>query len=114
MIKPTGNRILIQPDKVEEKKTAGGIIVPQAAQKKAMTGTVVAMGPGLICPDSSLLTIPQQIGDLAVGDRVVYNKLRVAGNIQVDDEQLLLVDAEDIEAVIDADDKVAQLSEGLR
>ena len=47
MIVPAGYRVLIKPDKIEE-KTAGGIIIPESSREreqfKQMVSTVVSIG----------------------------------------------------------------------
>jgi len=45
MIKPTGDRILVLPDKPEE-KTKGGLFIPQEAQELPLKGIIKAVGPG--------------------------------------------------------------------
>jgi chaperonin GroES len=44
-IKPLADRVLIRPDKAEE-KTAAGLFIPETAKEKPLAGTVVAAGPG--------------------------------------------------------------------
>ena len=42
-IRPLGDRVLVEP--IEEKEqTVGGIIIPDAAKEKPITGTVKAIG----------------------------------------------------------------------
>ena len=41
MLKPLADRVLVEVD-VEESKTAGGILLPDTAQKKSQKGTVIA------------------------------------------------------------------------
>jgi chaperonin GroES len=55
-ITPLGSRILVEREK--EKKTAGGIIVPEDQQDHALCGVVVATGAGAEL--------------LSVGDRVMF------------------------------------------
>ena len=45
MLKPLADRVLVEVD-VEESKTAGGILLPDTAQKKSQKGTVIAIGGG--------------------------------------------------------------------
>lgn len=45
MLKPLADRVLVEVD-VEESKTAGGILLPDTAQKKSQKGTVIAIGSG--------------------------------------------------------------------
>lgn len=69
--RPNGDRIVIQPDTVDE-RTKGGIWLPQktVSDKKqdVSTGRVVAMGPGLLCSDGTRFPMP----DVKIGDRVLY------------------------------------------
>ena len=44
-IKPLADRVLVKNDKAET-KTAGGLIIPEAAQEKTQTAVVVEVGPG--------------------------------------------------------------------
>ncbi len=43
--KPLHDRVLIRPVALE-KKTSGGVIIPDTAQEKPMEGEAVAVGPG--------------------------------------------------------------------
>ena len=45
MLKPIGSKILVQP-KPKDEKTAGGLYMPDYAQKKSTEGTVIAVGRG--------------------------------------------------------------------
>jgi chaperonin GroES len=64
MIKPLGNRVLVEPTKAEE-ITAMGIVLPETVDKeKKAEGTVVALGNG---EDLAKL-------GLQVGDKVLFEK----------------------------------------
>jgi len=67
--KPTGNRIVVQPNTAKEQKTAGGIFIPDTAKEKPQEGTVVAIGPGKLTDDGKRVPM-----DIKVGDIVVYSK----------------------------------------
>ena len=43
-IRPLDDRIVVEPMAAEE-TTAGGIVLPDAAQEKPQRGTVIAVGP---------------------------------------------------------------------
>lgn len=67
--KPAGDRVLVQPDSIEE-KTASGIIIPDTARKeKPETGTVVAIGAGKRGDDGKVVPV-----SVKVGDRVMFSK----------------------------------------
>ena len=69
MLKPTFDRIIIRKIE-EEKKTAGGIIIPDTATKERLSeGIVLEVGPG--AKNDKGEYIP---GDLKKGDRVFFSK----------------------------------------
>ena len=67
-IRPLDDRVVVVPVEAEE-TTAGGIVLPDAAQEKPQRGNVVAVGPGHLL-DSG------ERGELSVtvGDEVIYGK----------------------------------------
>ncbi len=92
-IQPLGKRVLIQPDVLEE-KTAGGLVLPPSANddKKPETGIVVKLGKGKIKgKDISF--------DVSVGDRIYFKKYS-PDEVEIDNEKYLLLDVEDILAII--------------
>ena len=48
MLKPLGDRVIIEVAK-EEEKTVGGIVLASSAEEKPQTGTVVAVGENNLC-----------------------------------------------------------------
>ena len=73
-----GNRILItRDDKLE--KSEGGLIIPTDAQVRSMTGTVIAVGPGMKKGDGSY--IPMSVGP---GDTVLFEQFRHMIEIKLD------------------------------
>lgn len=92
-ILPLGNRVLIQSDKIEE-KTKGGLVLPVNPndEKRPETGTVVALGDGE--KDGKKITF-----NLKVGDRVYFKKYSPE-EVKIDDEEYLLIDLDDILAII--------------
>ncbi len=92
-IQPIGNRVLIQPDEVEE-KTAGGLVLPPSSNddKKPETGVIVKLGKGK--------SKGKEVSfDVAVGDRVYFKKYSPE-EIEIENERYLLLDTEDILAII--------------
>ena len=84
-VKPLGERVLIEIKNSEE-KTAGGIVIPQAAQEKTMEGKVVAIG------ESDTIKVK-------VGDSVIYDKY-AGTQIKIGDKDHLIIKAEEILAII--------------
>jgi chaperonin GroES len=95
-IKPLEDRILVQPLDAEQ-KTQSGLVIPDTAKEKPQEGKVLAVGPGRF-DDGGSKRIPL---DVAVGDVVVYSKYG-GTEITVDGDDLLILSARDVLAVIDA------------
>lgn len=87
-IRPLGKRVLVKPQEAEA-KTKSGIIIPDSAKEKPQRGEVVAVGPGT--KDEAM--------EVKVGDIVLYGKYS-GTSIEYDDVQYLIMDQNDILAVI--------------
>jgi len=85
-VTPLGERLLIKPVK-EEKKTEGGIVLPDSAKEKPMKAEVIAIGK------------VEDI-DLKVGDKVIFSKY-AGTEIKIEDEDYIIIDASDILAKIE-------------
>ncbi|MDR0710701.1 MAG: co-chaperone GroES [Spirochaetaceae bacterium] len=86
-IKPLADRVMVKLEK-NEAKTAGGIIIPDTAQEKTQTGSVVAVGD-----DTEVIKV-------SVGQKVMYDKY-AGTQIKVDGEEHLILKMQDIIAVIE-------------
>lgn len=60
---PLHDRVLIQRLEQEE-KTAGGIIIPDAAKEKAQLGKVIAAGEGKRSNDGNVIPMAVRAGDV--------------------------------------------------
>lgn len=89
MLKPLADRVLVEVD-VEESKTAGGILLPDTAQKKSQKGTVVAIGSGKVLDNGERLPF-----EVAVGDRVLFAKYSGV-DIEEGGKKFLLLSERDI------------------
>jgi len=65
---PKGDRILVKPCE-PEKKTKGGIIIPDTAQESSFRGIIVAIGPGHKRDDGTYDRVEAEVGDI-----IVYGK----------------------------------------
>jgi chaperonin GroES len=88
-VKPLADRVMVKLEK-NEAKTAGGIIIPDTAQEKTQTGTVVAVGPGT---EKEKITV-------SPGQKVMYDKY-AGTQIKIDGVEHLILKAADIIAVIE-------------
>jgi chaperonin GroES len=92
-ITPIGNRVLVSPDKVDEKTLAGLILPPSSTEdQKPETGIIVKLGEGK-------LKGKQVDFNVKVGDRVYFKKYS-PDELEIDGEKFLLLDAGDILAII--------------
>jgi len=84
-IKPTGDRVLVRMEQIQE-KSAGGIFIPQTAQEKTQIAVVLAVG------DDEEIKVK-------IGDRVMYDKFS-GTSVKANGEELLILHMSDIMAVI--------------
>lgn len=93
-IRPLSDRIVVQPREVET-RTAGGIVIPDTADKdKPIQGTVIAVGNGKYI-DGKLQPLQVQ-----VGDKVLFGKY-AGTNVKLDDQEYLVMREEDIMGVLE-------------
>lgn len=92
MLQPLGDRVLVKPLQAEE-KSAGGIILPEAAQEKPREGEVIAVGPGKLNDKGDRKPM-----NVKVGDVVVYSEYG-GTEISHEGEDYLLIDEGSILAV---------------
>jgi chaperonin GroES len=86
-IKPLADRVMVKLEK-NEAKTAGGIIIPDTAQEKTQTGSVIAVGD-----DTEVIKV-------TVGQKVMYDKY-AGTQIKIDGEEHLILKMQDIIAIIE-------------
>ncbi len=86
-IKPLGDRVLLKVVQAET-KTASGLFIPETAQEKTQTATVVAIGD-----DKDLITVK-------VGEKVMYDKY-AGTTITIDDVDHLIIKMQDIIAIVE-------------
>ena len=91
--RPLHDRIVLKRV-AEEKKSAGGIIIPDTAQEKPMQGEVIAVGPGARGEDGALIA-----PDVKPGDRVLFGKWS-GTEVKLDGEELLIMKESDIMGVL--------------
>jgi chaperonin GroES len=90
---PLGDKIIILP-KEEGEQMYGNIIVPDAGQEKPEVGTVLAVGPGRISTDGTL--IPNRI---EVGVTVMVPKFGVQV-VAVENETYIVASENDVLGII--------------
>lgn len=86
-IRPLADRVLIKRLPKEE-KTLGGIIIPDTAQEKEQTGSVIAIGTGRLLNDGTLIPMNVKIGDIVYFGK--YSGTEVsADHIIIKEEEIL-------------------------
>ena len=93
MIKPLGERVVIEVAE-SDVTTASGIVLPDTAKEKPQKGKVVAVGTGKLL-DTGQRATPE----VKVGDGVVFSKYS-GSEIKVDDKDYLIVRESDILAIL--------------
>jgi chaperonin GroES len=93
-LQPLEDRIVVRSSEAEE-TTASGLVIPDTAKEKPQQGEVLAVGPGRRSEQTGEI-IPL---DIKKGDIVVYSKYG-GTEVTVDGEELLILNARDVLAVI--------------
>lgn len=92
--KPLLDRVVIKRIE-EEKRTAGGIIIPDTAKEKPSQGEVVAVGPGGRDDDGKVVSMT-----VKVGDRVLFGKWS-GTEVKIEGEDLLIMKESDVLGIIE-------------
>lgn len=92
-VKPLGDRVFVKVSEAEE-KTAGGILLPDAAKEKPQMGEVVSVGDGKVNDKGDRSPI-----DVKVGDKVLYSKY-AGTDIKLGSEDYVLLSEKDLLAIV--------------
>jgi chaperonin GroES len=93
-IRPLHDRVIVKRIE-EERKSAGGIVIPDTAAEKPDQGEIVAVGKGKKDENGKLIPI-----DVKDGDRVLFGKYS-GQTVKVKGDELLVMREEDIMGVIE-------------
>lgn len=93
MLKPLGNRVIIE--KVEQEQTTkSGIVLTDSAKEKSNEGKIIAVGAGRLLDDGTRVT-----PEVKEGDSVVFQQY-AGTEIKHCEETYLILNEDDILAVI--------------
>ncbi|MHB8668071.1 MAG: co-chaperone GroES [Burkholderiales bacterium] len=92
-IRPLHDRVIVKRIE-EERKTAGGIVIPDNAAEKPDQGEVLAIGTGKVMDDGKVRPLA-----VKVGDRVLFGKYS-GSSVKMDGDELLVMREEDIMGVV--------------
>ena len=94
-IRPLHDRVVVRRLE-EDRKTAGGIVIPDTAAEKPVRGEVIAIGNGKILENGDVRSL-----DVKVGNKVLFGKYS-GTEIKVEGEDLVVMREDDIMAVLEA------------
>ncbi|SEM71906.1 chaperonin GroES [Ligilactobacillus sp. WC1T17] len=94
MLKPLGDRIILEVQK-EEEQTVGGIVLASNAKEKPQTGKVVAVGAGRVL-DNGEKVAPS----VKAGDTVIFDKY-AGTEVSYENQKYLVVHENDLVAVVE-------------
>lgn len=93
MLKPLGDRVVIELVQSEE-KTASGIVLPDSAKEKPQEGKVVAVGTGRVLDNGERVAL-----EVAEGNRIIFSKYS-GTEVKYEGSEYLILRESDILAVI--------------
>ncbi|WP_018923648.1 co-chaperone GroES [Salsuginibacillus kocurii] len=93
MIKPLGDRIVIEQVEQEE-KTASGIVLPDSAKEKPQEGKIVAVGSGRVTDNGE--RVAPEVNE---GDNVIFSKY-AGTEVKYEGNDYLILRESDVLAVI--------------
>jgi len=93
-IRPLHDRVIIRRLE-DERKTAGGIVIPDSAAEKPVRGEIVAVGNGKILDNGDVRAL-----DVKVGNKVLFGKYS-GTEVKVEGEDLVVMREDDIMPVLE-------------
>ena len=94
MLKPLGDRVILEVTQ-EEEKTVGGLVLASAAKEKPQTATVVAVGEGNVLENGQKSPMPVAVGDMVMFEKYAGTEVKYEGN------EYLIIAAKDIMAIVE-------------
>ena len=93
MLKPLGDRIVIELIEAEE-KTSSGIVLPDSAKEKPQEGKVIAVGTGRVLENGQRVDL-----EVSEGDRIIFSKYS-GTEVKYEGTEYLILRESDILAII--------------
>ncbi|MNH87117.1 10 kDa chaperonin [compost metagenome] len=93
MIRPLGERVLVEP--IEQNETTSfGIVLPDSAKEKPQEGKVIAVGSGSVNKDGVRVALEVKEGDVVLFSKYAGTEIKYEG------KEYLIMKESDIHAVI--------------
>ena len=93
-LRPLHDRVIVKRLE-EERKSAGGIVIPDTAAEKPSMGEVIAVGPGKTDDNGKLLAMGAK-----VGDKILFGKWS-GTEVKIDGQDLLIMKESDVMGVLE-------------
>ena len=93
-IRPLHDRVIVRRVE-EERKSAGGIVIPDTAAEKPTQGEVIAVGNGRIHDNGDVRPL-----DVKAGDKILFGKYS-GTEVKVNGEDLLIMKESDILGIVE-------------
>ncbi|MGX6446235.1 co-chaperone GroES [Neobacillus sp. K501] len=94
MLRPLGDRIIIELVESEE-KTASGIVLPDSAKEKPQEGRVVAVGTGRVLENGERVAL-----EVSEGSRIIFSKYS-GTEVKYEGKEYLILRENDILAIVE-------------
>ncbi|MBD7966246.1 MAG: co-chaperone GroES [Bacillota bacterium] len=93
MLKPLGDRIIIELVEGEE-KTASGIVLPDSAKEKPQEGKVVAVGTGRVTDNGERISL-----EVSEGNTIIFSKY-AGTEVKYQGKEFLILRESDVLAIV--------------
>ena len=94
-IRPLHDRLIVKRE-AAERKSPGGIVIPDTATEKPTFGKVIAVGKGKVLENGDV-----RAPDVKQGDKILFGKYS-GTEVKVDGEELVVMREEDVMAVVES------------
>jgi len=92
-IRPLHDRVVVKRVE-EERKSAGGIVIPDNVAEKPDQGEVIAVGNGKILEDGKVRPL-----DVKIGDRILFGKYS-GSTVKMEGDEYLVMREDDIMGIV--------------
>jgi chaperonin GroES len=92
-IRPLHDRLIVKRE-AEERKSPGGIVIPDTATEKPVFGKVIAVGNGKLLDNGETRPL-----DVKVGDKILFGKYS-GTEVKMHGDELVVMREEDVMAVV--------------
>ena len=93
-LRPLDDRVIVKQAEAEE-RTAGGIVLPDTAKEKPLTGKVIATGPGKLLDNGKRATMA-----VKKNDDVIYGKY-AGTEVELDGKKYFILRESDVLGIIE-------------